>query len=71
MLYHCLISLLITLYFPPSLLMRVIQKEAEQYTISDQDEREVIQRAIKLRRGQQNFRKELLKIQQHMCNYRL
>ena len=41
--------------------MRVIQKEAEQYTISDQDEREVIQRAIKLRRGQQNFRKELLK----------
>lgn len=37
------------------------KKEAEQYTISDQDEREVIQRAIKLRRGQQNFRKELLK----------
>lgn len=37
------------------------QKEAEEYTISNKDEREVIQRAIKLRRGQQNFRKELLK----------
>lgn len=43
------------------------QKEAEQYTISNQYEREVIQRAIKLRRGQQNFRKELLKKYNNTC----
>ncbi|AQX85141.1 HNH endonuclease [Elizabethkingia bruuniana] len=43
------------------------KKEAEQYTISDQDEREVIQRAIKLRRGQQNFRKKLLKKYNNTC----
>ncbi|ATL42440.1 HNH endonuclease signature motif containing protein [Elizabethkingia sp. HX WHF] len=43
------------------------QKEAEQYTISNQDEREIIQRAIKLRRGQQNFRKELLKKYNNTC----
>lgn len=43
------------------------QKEAEEYTISNKDEREVIQRAIKLRRGQQNFRKELLKKYNNTC----
>ncbi|PUB34400.1 HNH endonuclease [Elizabethkingia sp. YR214] len=44
-----------------------IQKETEQYTISNQDEREIIQRAIKLRRGQQSFRKELLKKYNNTC----
>ncbi|WP_087138300.1 HNH endonuclease [Elizabethkingia meningoseptica] len=43
------------------------QKEIHKYIIRDNDEREIIQRAIKLRRGQQNFRRELLQKYNNTC----
>ncbi|WP_394678494.1 HNH endonuclease [uncultured Sphingobacterium sp.] len=43
------------------------EEDEEEYKISDEDEREITERGIKLRRGQQKFRDSLLKRYNNTC----
>lgn len=43
------------------------EEDEEEYKVSDQDEREIAKRGIKLRRGQQKFRNSLLKRYDNTC----
>ncbi|WP_223857662.1 HNH endonuclease [Sphingobacterium micropteri] len=43
------------------------EEDKEEYKISDDDEREIVERGIKLRRGQQKFRDALLKRYNNTC----
>ncbi|WP_293888609.1 MULTISPECIES: HNH endonuclease [unclassified Sphingobacterium] len=43
------------------------EEDEEEYKVSDEDEREIVKRGIKLRRGQQKFRDSLLKRYNNTC----